>query len=105
MSDGGEDDGAPCRIEKIMALSRAEFHRSLRMFAPESKFDPGAGSVELKNGAGHVTITFEELPEETLGGLLSLPRARVGLKLAGQSEAQQAEFMVRFDRAFQRGGG
>ena len=92
-------------VEKIMALDLAEFHRSLRALAPDLAMPPDADRVVLDDAGRTVTISFEALPAQTLGGLLALPRARVTLAFDGHDAEQRAAFLARFDRAFQRGGG
>ena len=93
------------RVEKIMALDLAEFHRSLKMLAPGQAMPPDACQIAVDANGKHVDIAFEPLPPETLGGLLALPRARVTLAFEGHSAGERAAFLARFDRAFQRGGG
>jgi hypothetical protein len=96
---------APDRVEKVMALTLADFHRSLATLAPDAALRDGQTAVEIEIGGASVSITFEAQPETTLGGLLALPRARVTLGLDRLDEAERAAFLTRFDRAFQRGGG
>ena len=88
-----------------MALDLAEFHRSLKMLAPGQAVAPETSQITLEADGKRVDIAFEALPSETLGGLLALPRARVTLTFEGHSAGEQAAFLTRFDRAFQRGGG
>jgi hypothetical protein len=90
------------RLEKLMALTPAEFAGSLAVLHPA--WD-GAIPVAIPSGSGRVSIHFEALPSVRLGGLLELPRARVTLSLEGVSLADRAAFLRRFDMAFQRGGG
>ena len=92
-------------VEKIMALELADFHRSLRALAPDLDLSEAARDVRIPDDGGTVSITFEALPSETLGGLLALPRARVTLSFDGHSAEQRSAFLARFDQAFQRGGG
>lgn len=95
----------PDRVEKVMALTLADFHRSLATLAPGLALRDGQTGVEIDTGEASVSITFEEQQDATLGGLLALPRARVTLTLDGLDDAERAAFLSRFDRAFQRGGG
>ncbi|MDH3581060.1 MAG: hypothetical protein OEM91_10610 [Hyphomicrobiales bacterium] len=96
---------SPDRVEKVMALTLADFHRSLVTLAPGLALRDGQTEIEIDIGGAGVSITFEEQQETMLGGLLALPRARVTLELDGLDNAQRAAFLARFDRAFQRGGG
>lgn len=97
--------GTPDRVEKVMALTLADFHRSLATLAPGIALRDGQTGIEIDVGGTSVSITFEEQQDATLGGLLALPRARVTLTLDGLDEAARTAFLIRFDRAFQRGGG
>ena len=92
-------------VEKIMSLDLGEFHRSLRVLAPGLSAAPDQTRFVVSEGDFSVTLTFESLPSSTLGGLLSLPRARVHLAFDGAPERDRVAFLGRFDRAFQRGGG
>ena len=95
----------PERVEKVMALTLADFHRSLMALAPTLQLHDGQTGVEIDSGGARVSITFEEQPGATLGGLLALPRARVTLALEALDNEARMAFLARFDRAFQRGGG
>ncbi|MGI9381925.1 MAG: hypothetical protein ACR2PO_02130 [Methyloligellaceae bacterium] len=92
-------------VEKIMALKLADFHRSLATLAPDLGAPETARDVQIPDTGKTVSISFEALPSETLGGLLALPRARVTLAFDGHTPEQQSAFLARFDQAFQRGGG
>lgn len=95
----------PNQVEKVMAITLADFHRSLAALAPGLALDDGQTTIEIDTGGTSVCITFEEQQGATLGGLLALPRARVTLAFDGMSVDEQGAFLRRFDRAFQRGGG
>ncbi len=97
--------GTPETIEKIMSLTLADFHRSVRVLAPD--LTPGHGQTEVvvPDGAASVRITYEPLESTTLGGLLALPRARVTISHDSGDPGLRAAFLARFDQAFQRGGG
>lgn len=97
--------GTPDRVEKVMALTLDDFHRSLKALAPRLALRDDQTGVEIDTGGHRVSITFEQQEGTTLGGLLALPRARVTLALDGLDEQERAQFLARFDRAFQRGGG
>lgn len=96
---------APERVEKIMALGIADFHRGLKALAPELSPGGADAAVSIALDGAQVRIEYEALESARLGGLLALPRARVTLTFAGQDEPARARFLARFDRAFQRGGG
>ena len=91
--------------DKVMSISRAEFDMSLGKFATGATLD-AEGIVRLPAGAGIATIRFSPLGPLTIGtALIRLPRARVTLSFDGASVADEAQFMRRFEIAFQRGGG
>ena len=92
------------RIEKLMSLSAAEFAASWRCFDASTAPTPG-NPVRLPVGGGTVEIGFAPQPGVRLGGLLTLPRAVVSFIFTGVDRGEQAALVLRFDRAFQRGGG
>lgn len=97
--------GTPERVEKLMALTLGEFHRSLKALAPDLVLGEGQTEVSVPAGGKSVHIRFAAQEGATLGGLLALPRACVTLTFDGMGESDRKAFLVRFDRAFQRGGG
>lgn len=92
-------------IEKIMSLDLADFHRGLKALTPEIALLDGQTDVEVSDGDFAVRISYEPMARETLGGLLKMPRAKVRLASDQASEGQWGDFLARFDKAFQRGGG
>jgi hypothetical protein len=96
------DRNVPDVIEKTMSASPAEFHRSIAVL--DASLTPALTHTFAFNN-GTITVTYKALPGVTLGTLLALPRARVTVRFAGVPPAARAEFMCRFDLAFQRGGG
>jgi len=97
--------GAPERVEKLMSLTLAEFHRSLKVLAPRVPLGEEQTDITVPTDKGKVRIVYQPLERATLGGLLALPRARVTLHLGGLDEAERRDFLTRFDKAYQRGGG
>jgi hypothetical protein len=95
----------PERVEKLMALTLGDFHRSLKVLAPDISLREEQTEVSIPAGGKSVHIRFAAQEGATLGGLLALPRARVTLIFNGMGESEREAFLVRFDRAFQRGGG
>jgi len=94
----------PCKVEKLMSISRAEFLASLVHIAGVRETENGMWVVPL-DADGSATITFNKQASVQLGGLLELPRARITIRLDGGSAEARATFFQRFDMAFQRGGG
>jgi len=100
MSSAGDNP-----IVKVMTITHADFARSLALFDPAARLDE-AGVVVAQSDGVRAQIAFEPLPSQTLGGLLSLPRARVTITFdAATSSPARRAFLHRFDIAFQRGGG
>jgi len=92
-------------VEKIMTLTREEFDRSLAKINSSLSLPPSDAPVRITFSGGAVTISFETLPSETVGSLLTLPRARVLLTFDGLNADEQGVFLKQFDQTFQRGGG
>ncbi len=92
-------------IVKDMALSRAEFLRSLEVVMQGLDYRVDGAVVTAGSADRGITITMEPLPPRRLSGLLAMPRAEVRISFHGYDESEQAAFMGTFDRAFQRGGG
>ncbi len=95
----------PERVEKLMALTLAEFHRSLKTLAPNIILADNQTEIVIPADRSEVRIVYEPLEKATLGGLLALPRARVTLHLGELGKGQRHTFLTAFDKAFQRGGG
>jgi hypothetical protein len=92
----------PDLVEKTMSATPSEFHRCMAVL--DAALTP-ALSHTLECDSGTITVTYVALPGVTLGTLLALPRARVTVRFVGVPPSARAEFMCRFDLAFQRGGG
>ena len=103
-ASGDGDVSASQVIEKTMSLSAVEFESSLAVFLGRT-IRPGTTRADVDLDVGRVAITYQPVSGVTLGGLLALPRAIVRLTFEGVSEAERADFVRRFDIAFQRGGG
>lgn len=85
-----------------MTLSRDEFITTLAILTG----NPGnAAGATIPIGSGSVAITYREEKPARLGGLLSLPRATVTLAFENVPDEARRDFLARFDRTFQRGGG
>ena len=95
----------PERVEKLMALTLAEFHRSLKTLTPDITVEETQSEFVIPVDQSQVRIIFAPLETEILGGLLALPRAKVTLHLGKLDKSQRQAFLMAFDKAFQRGGG
>jgi hypothetical protein len=92
----------PDVVEKTMSATPSEFNRSMAVL--DASLIP-ALSHTLESNSGRIVVTYEALPSVKLGTLLALPRARVTVRFLGVPSTHRAQFMSRFDLAFQRGGG
>lgn len=101
---GNRDKSGTLRVEKTMALTRAEFAASLASLLGR-EVAAGGDPVRVGLAQGVVVLTCEPLAAVRLGGLLELPRARVVIEFDGVPAGERAAFLQRFDVAFQRGGG
>ena len=88
-------------VVKDMALTRAEFVRLL----PGAAGDAPVREVDGVFRVGDVvSIALEALPTRRLG-LFTIPAMRVTLRFHGGTDEDARDFVRRFDRAFQKGGG
>ena len=93
----------PFSDARTMSLSASEFAASIAKLGAH-RLTPEGHPIFILD-AGSVQIRYEEAPPKLLGGLLSLPQARVTLEFSEVSDAARTAFLNRFDIAFQRGGG
>ncbi|MGD9294648.1 MAG: hypothetical protein PVI41_07185 [Roseobacter sp.] len=95
------------KVEKLMSFTEAEFENGLRRFTGTPARKTRDGSYDLSNAAGGaaVTCSFDPQPDAILGGLVRLPRVRVVIEMSALSKGARLEFLTRFERTFQRGGG
>jgi hypothetical protein len=93
-------------LEKTMSLTLAEFAHSFARLDPDSavQLDRQFYNYPVGDGAVEIRVTPIE-PARLGGGLLALPRCQVVLSFSGATAADEATFLSRFDRVFQRGGG
>lgn len=87
-----------------MSITHREFFRLLPR-AIDGKPCRQSGNTLIIDGApGSIRISLSSESVRRLGGL-NLPVTRMRLELDGFSDAQAREFLRRFDRAYQKGGG
>jgi hypothetical protein len=85
-----------------MSLLREEFFRLLAAAVAVCEVD--GDTVRWTEGGRDGTIRLVPLPDRRLGSVV-VPRHRVEIELEACPEAEGEAFMVRFHRAFLRGGG
>ena len=89
-----------------MALTVAEFFRHLpHALDGYETYRVDDATVAAESPGRHVTIRATPLEPRRLGPILVLPRTLVTLEFDGFTDDEVREFLGRFDRAFQRGGG
>jgi len=99
-----EMSDAPVIIKKEMAVTHADFFRSLPNALAGETCTITDTHVILQSDAGTWSITLGPERERRIA-LLSVPATPVTLNFEGYSDANREDAMQRFDRAFQRGGG
>lgn len=95
---------APYELVRQMGLSHAEFLRSLPAAAGEMECRVDGPHIQISQSNRRVDIRLGPEQDQRLGSLV-LPQTRVNLRFEGFSETERADFLRRFDLAFQRGGG
>ena len=91
-------------IEKEMAVTHAEFFRSLQNALQGEQCEIDGVSVRISSASG--TWAIELGPEGRRKiALLSLPQTHVKLIFKDYTERDRKLALERFDRAFQRAGG
>jgi hypothetical protein len=90
---------------KDMALTSDEFFRGVSLAMEGLDYRVDKTGVEAGSTQRGISISIEPLPPRRLSGLLSLPRAQVTISFRGYGADEEAQFLQRFDRVFQRGGG
>lgn len=95
------------RVEKTMSFTEAEFENGLRRLTGSAPRKTDMGFYDLSDAAGGaaVTCSFDPLPDAVLGGLVRLPRVSVIVDMSALPEDARLEFLTRFEKTFQRGGG
>lgn len=96
-------------IEKEMGYSRLEFFAQFELFSrhfPQNlRTKTTADKITLQSGVElKLIISLTELADRIIGSLV-LPRLLVQFQFYNYSYEQQKEFIKKFDRSFQKGGG
>lgn len=90
-----------------MSFTRVEFENGLRRLTKGAFGTTPSGAYDLSAAADGqtVTCTFDPLPDQRLSQLISLPRVSVVLDMSPLDDATRSDFLLRFEKTFQRGGG
>lgn len=91
-------------VTKEMGITHADFFRLLPVALGTEDYAVTPTSATAEAGSKSVRIDLG--PEGTRQiALLALPQTTVTIALDGYDDEEAEAFMVRFDRAYQRGGG
>ena len=95
------------RVEKLMSFTQTEFENGLRRLLGSAPGKTPSGAYDLSSAAGgaDVSCTFVPQADAVLGTLVRLPRVQVVLNLSNLPADARLEFLTRFEKTFQRGGG
>ncbi len=94
----------PIVIEKEMAVTHADFFRTLPRALGTDKFKKSGARVLLENGDKRLNIALG--PEGTRQiANLAVPATNVALTFTGYTDAEASAALKLFERMFQKGGG
>lgn len=96
--------GGKTVIEKEMALTHADFFRTLPRALGTSKFRKLASGAVLADGKKRLAVALGPEGERRIAGL-AVPATRVTLTFTGYGDAEAEAALKRFERSFQKGGG
>ena len=91
-------------IVKDMAITVPDFFRLLPRALNDRDHTVSGNRVRVGTADKGVAITVAEAEPRRIA-LVVIDRCEVTLNFVGYGENERAAFLVRFDRAFQRGGG
>lgn len=103
-SDRDNEERAPISFTRELGLTHAEFHRSLPPAIAHRPCRLDGNRVIVEEGAKTVTITLGPQQQRRIASL-RLPFVVVEFEFVGFTAAELEDFMQRFERYFQRGGG
>lgn len=88
-----------------MALTPEVFLRDLPRAMGNLAYRVEGHEVTAGTAEHGLSISLRPLPPRRLSALLSLERSEVAIEFRGFAAQEQAAFLERFYRAYQRGGG
>lgn len=91
-------------ITREMAISHREFRRVLDMAFDGEFRATGVGQDEFVSRDGRITLCLAAETGRRIGSI-TMTVTVLSLKFSDMTEAAVEEFLARFDRSFQRGGG
>jgi hypothetical protein len=91
-------------LRREMTISHREFSRIL-MAAFKQEFKRiRSDQTEFENSEGTINLKLSAESSKRIGSI-DLPITELTITFLGMTEEEIKDFMVRFDRSFQRGGG
>ena len=93
-------------FKRDMGYSLQEFLRILPTAVGEYNHDVRGNLVMITDTDSNLELELEvtELPDRQIG-MIRIPRVEIGFRFQNFSKQQRQQFMINFDRSFQRGGG
>ena len=95
---------AVVRFSRDMGITHSEFFRTLPAALASTPYTVQGHDVIISDSTRHLVISLSPEGRRRIAAL-SLPTTQVHFTFSGYSPQDIDRFMVRFDRAFQRGGG
>ena len=89
---------------RVMGLTLEDFQRILPAAIGHSRYRLERREAVIDHPQGSISICLQSTNRRKLGSL-SLPATPVEFRFSGLDEAARRQFMERFERYFQRGGG
>lgn len=95
---------AVVRFSRDMGITHREFFRTLPAALAQTSYTVQGRDVIITEDTRRLVITLSPEGRRRIA-VLSLPTTQVHFAFSGYSPQDVEQFMSRFDRAFQRGGG
>lgn len=91
-------------IRREMTISHKEFDRILKMAFKREFKTVRSDQSEFENSDNTINLKLSAESSKKIGSI-NIPITELCITFMGVTEEQKKDFMIRFDRAFQRGGG
>ena len=91
-------------VSKQLTISTDDFFRLAPLAMEGLNFKIGEAAVYARIGDRQLKITTEKMENRKIGSL-NLPQLKIDFRFNGWGKSEREEFMFRFDRVYQRGGG
>jgi len=97
-------ESAVVRFSRDMGITHREFFRTLPAALARTPYTVQGRDVVISDDTRRLVIGLSPEGRRRIAAL-SLPTTQVHFSFSGYSPQEVEQFMARFDRAFQRGGG